>query len=136
MKENEIGFYQDRINKAYQEQIWITAIMVAMNGFIIENSGKLVPAVKPLLFYILLFIILLLAVGTILIKHFTFIRFNKKLISIIPDESKSSEKLLKFKKMVALLAGVITYILITCITTFFSFACYCKNVQSYNLGVN
>jgi hypothetical protein len=63
MKENEIGFYHDRINKAYQEQIWITAIMVAMNGFIIKNSGKLVPAVRPLLFYIQLSTIFLLAIG-------------------------------------------------------------------------
>ena len=37
MEEKELGFYIDKANRAYQEQIWMTAIVVTLNGFILSN---------------------------------------------------------------------------------------------------
>ncbi len=37
MEEKELGFYIDKANRAYQEQIWMTAFIVTLNSFIISN---------------------------------------------------------------------------------------------------
>lgn len=37
MEEKELGFYIDKANRAYQEQIWMTAIVVTLNVFILSN---------------------------------------------------------------------------------------------------
>jgi len=37
MEEKELGFYIDKANRAYQEQILMTVIVVTLNGFILSN---------------------------------------------------------------------------------------------------
>jgi len=37
MEELKQQIYRDKADKAYKEQIWITAIVVTLNGFILSN---------------------------------------------------------------------------------------------------
>jgi len=131
MEKIEGSFYLDRINKAYQEQIWITAFLIGINGFIISNIKTISENVCPIIFSVLLGLLLLLVLGLILLKHQTYRYYYSKLRRMIPKDEEDSKKSFRVKKAVALYAGVLTYSLITVITTGLSFLVYFNSISHF-----
>jgi len=42
-----LSYLQDRIARSYEEQVWVVAILGAMNGFVISQADKLKTVLNP-----------------------------------------------------------------------------------------
>lgn len=71
-----LAFFQDRMSRAYEEQIWAVAIVAGMNAFIATQGGQLLEAFKYRTTVICVSFISMLAILFVWSRHFIFIHYD------------------------------------------------------------
>lgn len=76
MEVDLLGFFKDRMARAYEEQVWAVALIGAMNGFIISKVRDLVSAIKPSIIILGTYVTTALALLFIWSRHAVFVHYD------------------------------------------------------------
>ena len=74
-----VSFLQDRISRAYQEQMWAVSLLGAFYGFMITKGNAIPGKVKPGLLRTGVWISSVLGVAFILSRHVIFAYYDRRL---------------------------------------------------------
>jgi hypothetical protein len=116
MERDFSGFFQKRIDTAYQEQTWAVVITGSMNAFIASHTNLLLDAFSIWLLVAAISLVSFLAMAFVLSRHLIFMHYDQLLKS---DLQKATARCLfpvrRVPKLYSLLArwsGVTLYLMI------------------------
>ena len=76
MQPDFLGFFQERISTAYEEQTWAVALVGGMNAFIASHAERLLKGLNYWIVQTAVAIISLFALGFVWSRHFIFMRYD------------------------------------------------------------
>ncbi len=71
-----LSFFQDRMSRAYEEQIWAVAIVAGMNAFIANQAEQLLEAFKYRTTVICVSFLSILAILFVWSRHIIFVHYD------------------------------------------------------------
>ncbi len=85
-----LAFFQERISRAYEEQIWAVAIVAGMNAFIATHGEQLLKAFKYRTVVICVSFISMLAILFVWSRHLIFIHYDTIVKTAFVNETNCS----------------------------------------------
>ncbi len=106
MEPDLLGFFQDRMARAYAEQVWAVALVGSMNGFVINQARTLLEALKPAPMVWGIRIITILTLLFIWSRHAIFLHYDGLAKQILALHSPAvSTGLSNFQQVAAITVG-------------------------------
>jgi hypothetical protein len=82
-----LGFFQDRMARSYEEQVWAVALVGSMNGFIISQARNLLIALNPRILAWGIYLTALVALAFVWSRHGIFVYYDRLAKQIMADHS-------------------------------------------------
>ncbi len=116
MESELLGFFQDRMKTAYQEQTWVVALVGAMNAFIASNSEPLAKGFDCWVLVTGITLFSLFAVAFVWSRHRIFVHYDVFVKEILEKVSSGSIRtaihIPRVYELMARWSGVTLYTLI------------------------
>lgn len=77
MEVDLLGFFQERMARAYEEQVWAIALVVGMNAFIAGQAAELLKAIKYQIALAGIVLVSSLALLFVWSRHFIYAYYNE-----------------------------------------------------------
>lgn len=116
MQSEILGFIQNRMAAAYQEQTWAVALVGAMNAFIASHAGLLIKGFSFWVLFSGITLLSLFAVAFVWSRHCIFMHYDRclkeELEKVSSDSICSPTHIPRFRERLARWSGVTLYTLI------------------------
>jgi hypothetical protein len=111
-----LGFFQERMATAYQEQTWAVALVGGMNAFVASHASRLLKAFKHWFLQVAVGVVSLFALGFVWSRHFIFMHYDDSVKALLALDAAGSlcspDKVPESLSLMARWSGVTLYSLI------------------------
>jgi hypothetical protein len=85
-----LGFFQERMARAYEEQVWAIALVAGMNAFVAGYADQLLTAIKYRVAATGMLVVSALALLFVWSRHFIYTYYNDLMLRVLDDSARST----------------------------------------------